>query len=69
MLIQYVKNWCEYFTKCPNGKDCYVGDYDCCACQHHLEMKTESPQKTYAPTDYRKYMDNIYGHVNCNFRE
>jgi hypothetical protein len=31
--------WCDYLTPCPFGKDCMVGDFDCCCmCEHHEKV-------------------------------
>lgn len=33
-------SWCEYLTPCPYGKDCMVGDFECCcSCEHHNKVE------------------------------
>lgn len=71
--IEYERNWCDYFTKCPyhyeeQRDEPYVGDYYCSRCKYHKGMKETKP-KEYEVCDYSRYFETINGVVNCSYGE
>lgn len=66
-VLEYEFNWCDFFTPCPHGKDCFVGDYDCTTCpnyDHHVsERETKINNNN---LDYKKYFITYKDHIICN---
>lgn len=65
--IDYERNWCDYFTKCPYIYDeemdePYVGNYACARCVFH-----KGTIKELAPTDYA--FVNTRGAVKCAYKD
>ena len=72
--IEYERNWCEYFTRCPYKFDekrdePYVGDYACCSCRFNKKVEKESAIPDGGPSDYSKYFKNVTGRVTCAFKD
>jgi hypothetical protein len=67
--IAFSYNWCEYLTPCPHNKDCMVGDYDCCVCEHNSKVRIFKELDIYSKVEYLRYFAYGYGCVNCNFNK
>lgn len=67
--ITYEFGWCDFFTPCPHGKDCFVGDYDCCHCKHHVKqlcIDGEINNPIDSTIDYGRYFQTFKGQIICN---
>lgn len=65
-------NWCDYFTPCPHGKDCMIGDHTCYTCIHcksYIVNSERFKNTDKIDNDYRKYFIINEGHVMCSFNE
>ena len=64
--ILYQSNWCDYFTPCPHGKECCVGDYDCVTCEHFVKHILIGEMPSDIKNDYKRYFKIYNGQIICN---
>lgn len=65
--IAYSFSWCEFLDPCPYGKDCMVGDCDCCECEHNKHNEIFQELNTFDEIGTLRYFRYGYGYVKCNY--
>ena len=65
MKIEFEYTWCEYLTPCPNGRDCFVGDFDCSICPHFDTINEVSKKVEKKVGDYSRYCKTLVGQLVC----
>lgn len=72
MNIEFEYTWCEYLTPCPNGRDCFVGDFDCSICPHFVNLiatNKSAEESESVAGDYSKYCKVFTGEISCKYKK
>ena len=67
--IEFEYTWCEYLTPCPNGRDCFVGDFDCSICPHFGKLIEVSKKVEEKIGDYSRYCKTHSGQIICKYNK
>ena len=63
MEIEYVYNWCDFFTRCPH-KDCEIGSFECHQCENFISNRLISNEIENVD-GYKRYLMLNKGVVTC----